>query len=266
MKPMELLNNARNFGKRNQAELMTIGAVFTMWGAIYTAYKAGPKAEKILAEKKKDLRDVAPEDKSTKRTVLWETIRELTPIVSVPIMLGGFATGLTIGSHTVSSKKIATLSAAYTMANTALHEHKEKVKEVLGEAKAQQVREAISKDHLKKAEPLKEENVQITGLGNQLCYDEYTDRYFYASAETIGKAVVKLSYDLQSEMWIDLNSFYQELNLRPCKMGEDLGWSIEHTDRGRIPVYYTAILTEDNRPCLCVQFDVDVKQQYEDRY
>ena len=78
MKPMQLLNNVRNFGRQNQAELMAIGAVFTMWGAIYTAYKAGPKAEKILAEKRKDLQDVAPEDKSTKRTVLWETVRELT--------------------------------------------------------------------------------------------------------------------------------------------------------------------------------------------
>lgn len=265
MKLPEVANSGIAFVKKNRAELLTVGSVVTLWGAIYTAYKAGPKAEKFLAEKKKDREYVDPNDKKARRTVTWETIRGMFPIVSVPIMLGGMSTACCIGSHAVSSKKIATLSAAYTLTNTALREHKDKVREVLGEAKAQQVREAISKDHLEKSkQPVDDKDVQITGMGTVLCYDEYTDRYFYSSAEAIGNAIVKISHDLINDMWVSLNDFYQELNLKPCKMGYDLGWSVDHTDRGRIPVYYTAVLTEDNRPCLCVQFDVDMRRPYSD--
>ena len=265
MKLPEVANSSIAFVKKNRAELLTLGSVITLWGAIYSAYKAGPKAEKFLAEKRKDREYINPNDKKAKRTIVWGTLRGIFPIVSVPIMLGGMSTACCIGANTVSSKKIATLSAAYTLTNTALHEHKDKVREVLGEAKAQQVREAISKDHLEKSKiPTDEKDIQITGLGNVLCYDEYTDRYFYASAESIGNAIVKISNDLISDMWVSLNDFYRELNLRPCKMGEDLGWSVDNTDRGRVPVYYTAILTEDNRPCLCVQFDVEMRRQYGD--
>lgn len=265
MKASEVANSGIAFVNKNRAELLTLGSVVTLWGAIYSAYKAGPKAEKFLEERRKDRPYVDPNDKKMMRMLKWETIQGMFPIVTVPIMLGGMSTACCIGAHTISSKKIATLSAAYTLTNTALREHKDKVREVLGEAKAQQVREAISKDHLEKSQvPVDEKDIQITGLGNVLCYDEYTDRYFYASAESIGNAIVKISHDLISDMWVSLNDFYRELNLRPCKMGEDLGWSIDYTDHGRIPIYYTAVLTEDNRPCLCVQFDVEMRRQYGD--
>ena len=261
MKLPKVANSVIAFEKRNRAELLTLGSVITLWGAIYSAYKAGPKAEKFLEERRKDRPYVDPNDKKMMRMVRWETFRGMVQIVSVPVMLGGMSTACCIGSHAVSSRKIATLSAAYTLTNTALREHKDKVREVLGEAKAQQVREAISKDHLEKSKtPVDEKDIQITGLGNVLCYDEYTDRYFYASAEAIGNAIVKISHQLISDMWMSLNDFYRELNLRPCKMGEDLGWSIDSTDRGRIPVYYTAVLTEGNRPCLCVQFDIEMRR------
>lgn len=260
---MKLVNDVKTFGKNNGAELLAVAAIFSAWGAIWTAYKAGPKAERVLEAKRKDLEDTDPEDKATKRTITWELIREMTPIVSVPIMLGAMSTGCIIGSHAINSKKIATLASAYTMASTALYEHKDKVKELFGEGKAQQVREAISKDHLEKAEVPKDENsVIVTGLGTSLCYDEYTDRYFYSSAEAIGNAIVKCSYELLNDMWVPLNDFYQELNLKPCKMGYDLGWSVDGLDHNKIPIYYTAILTDDNRPCLCIQFDVSLRESF----
>lgn len=254
------LETVKIFEQRNRETILSGLAVGGLWTSIYLAYKSGPKAEKILQEKKQDLRDTRPEDKETKRIVVWEAVKELTPVVAPTMIFGGMTTACILGSNAVSKRKIATLSAAYTLTDQALRDYKSKVRDILGESKAQQVREAISKEHLDKVDiPKEEDNIAVTGLGNTLCYDEYTDRLFYCSAEAIGKAIVKLSYDLQSDMWIDLNDFYQEINLRPCKMGNELGWSIDHSDRGKIPVYYTAILTDDNRPCLCVQFDVEVK-------
>lgn len=264
MKLMELVNNLKGFESRNRTELLTVTAIFTMWGGFYLAYKAGPKAEKIIEKRKKEFKEVDSADKKGKLVVAKDFVKDIAPVVGPPIALGLLSTGCSVKAYSESSKKIAILSAAYTMTNTALHEYKNKAREVLGDSKAQQVREAISKDHLERAKAPEEGSLDITptGLGNSLCYDEYTDRYFYASAESIGQAIVRLGYRIQSEMWIALNEFYQELNLRPCKMGNDLGWSIDDTDCGRIPIYYTAILTDNNTPCLCVQFDVSLKESF----
>lgn len=263
VKVTQFVDAVRIFEHRNRPTILTGLGVAGLWTTAYLSYKAGPRAKDILAAKRQDMNDIRPGDKETKRTVMWETVKEMVPVVGPPILLGSVSTACIIGSNTVSSHRIATLSAAYTITDTALREYKGKVTELLGEKKAQQIREAISHDHVQQSPPPEnEEKITRTGNGNTLCYDEYTDRYFYSSAEAIGEAIVKLSYDLQSEMWIELNEFYMELGLRPCKMGNDLGWSIDHTDRGRIPVYYTATLTEDKRPCLAIQFDVETRERY----
>ena len=163
-----------------------------------------------------------------------------------------------LGTLCVSNRRIATLSVACSLAETTLREHKEKLVEVLGEKNAQKVREAISKEKVTNNKTPEPTQIINTGGGDTLCYDEYSGRYFYSSPEKIGEAIVKLSYDIQSEMWVELNRLYVELGLKGVKMGDDLGWSVDHTDRGRIPVYYTAILTENNRPCIAMQFDVEV--------
>lgn len=258
-----LFNSVMRFGHDNQAEILSALAITGLWTSMWLSYKAGPRAEKVLESKRKDLSDADPKDKKTRRTVIFEGVKELVPVIGPPLATGIISTVCVVKSTKYSRGQIATLSAAYAIKDAALREHKEKARELLGESKAQQIRESISKDHIGNVVIPKDDSaIPRTGLGDTLCYDEYTDRLFYCSAEAIGKAVVKLSYDLQSEMWIDLNDFYQEINLKPCKMGNDLGWSVDKSDRGRIPVYYTAILTDDNRPCLCIQFDVDVKERY----
>ena len=257
----EMFTSVKTFEQKNRAEILTFCSVVGLWTAIVTTYKAAPRAQEILRIRGEDFRDTDPKDHKTKRTIALETIRDLTPVIAPPIIAGAVTTGCIIGSNSVQRNRLATLSAAYTFADARLRDYKTKMNETLGDSKAQRVREAISKEHLKN-NPLTEKTAIIaTGLGDQLCFDEYTAKYFYCSAEAIGQAMLKLSYRLQSEMWIDLNEFYDEIRLPMCKMGNDLGWSIDDSDKGRIPVYYTAILDDYNRPCLCVQFDVSIRER-----
>lgn len=252
-----------DFEHRNRATILTSLGIVGLWSTAWIAFRAGPQAERIIEAKKKDFEDILPEDKETKRVVIWEAVKEMTPVVLPPVILGGISTACIIGSNTVSSKKIATLSAAYTVADSALKTYKSKVSDVLGEKKAQQIKEAISKERVSvNPPPENDDQIIFTGNGDVLCYDEYSGRYFYSNADKIGASIIKLSYDIADEMWISLNEFYIEIGLPEVKMGDDFGWRIDRLDHGLLPISYTATLTDDKRPCLSIQYDVALKDWF----
>lgn len=254
----ETLGTVMKFEKQHRATILCGLGVAGLWATAWKAFKAGPVASKIIAEKRKDMEDVRPGDKKARRTVAKEAVVELAPVLAPPILLGGVSTACIIGSNTVSNRKIATLSAAYTITDNAFREHKEKFAEILGEKRAQQVREAVSRDHVQNNPPPEDESkIVTTGTGDVLCYDEYSGRYFYSNAEKIGEAIIKLSHDIQTEMTICLNDFYYEIGLPFIKMGDEFGWNVDHTERGMIPIHYTATMTPDKRPCIAVQFELE---------
>lgn len=258
----DVWDSVLNFEHRNRAAILTSIGVAGLWSTAWMAYRAGPRAEKILEEKRKDMRDILPEDKKTKRVVVMETIKELFPVIFPTVLLGGVSTVCIIGSNTISSRRIAALTTAYTVTDSALKTYKSKVSDILGEKKAQQIKEAISKERVLNNPPESEEQIIHTGNGDVLCYDEYSGRYFYSNADKIGAAVVKLSYDIADEMWISLNELYFELGLPEIKMGDEFGWRFDRLDHGLLPISYCAILTEDKKPCISVQYDVALKDHF----
>ena len=253
---MTKLDWLKEFGQKNKPTILAGMAVVGVWVTVYHAFKAAPVAEEIVAGYKRDFKEAEKEDKPR---VAVDTIKEVTPVVAPPIIFGALTTACIIGSHEVAMKRLATLSVAYTLVEESSRNFRNKLEEV-DRAKAQRVRELVAKDHMEDvASP--DEFVETTGNGNVLCYDEYTDKYFYSCAESIGEAILKVSYRLQSEMWVSLNDFRFELGLKPCKMGDDLGWNIDKVSGGRIPVYYTAMLTDTKQPCLVVQYDVQLRER-----
>lgn len=258
---MEFLEKAKKQFLRNQTTWLDGIAIVGFWATAAMAFRAGPIVRDILVEKNQDMRDCDPDDKEAKRTVMWETVKETVPVMAPVILAGGASTACALWSNAISSRQIATLSAAYAAVASSSREWKKKLEEI-DKAKAQRVRELVSKDRNDENPPPEDDSlVEVTGRGNVLCYDEYSGRHFYSSAEAIGEAIVRLSYRIQSEMWVSLNDFYFELGIKPVKMGDDLGWNVDNTDRGRVPIYYTAVLTDDNRPCLSVQFDVEIRNR-----
>ena len=88
---------------------------------------------------------------------------------------------------------------------------------------------------------------------------------FYSTAEKIKQAIVKCSSDVQQDMWVSLNEFYDEINspqLEHIPMGDDLGWNVEDTCRGQLPITLTALLTDDGKPCLCIDYDISIRDDF----
>lgn len=262
----ELFGKGMQFANEKSPEILTGLALVGLAGTAVAAYKTGLAADAILKKRKEDLEIVEKGDKEARKAVNQECAKKLAPKLIPPVIFGVATGACILGSHTASTRKIAVISAAYSAAETSIKDLNGKMKEILGESKTQQIKDAVTKDKLKKdgGDP-KEETVILTGDGTVLCKDMYSGRYFRSNAQKIKQAINKLSYDIITDMWIGLNDFYEEIGLPQIPLGDNLGWDIEDTDRGKLPITVTAILSEDDTPCLCVDYDVFISRDFQTR-
>ena len=264
---MDKLSNYWNtFLKVTEKKTPTILTAFGVLGVFKTAkmaYNAGMRSTPILEASRRDLEDVRPSNKETKREIIKDTVKDMAPIVVPPIAMGIATSACIIGAHKVSSKRIATLSAAYTLTETAFKDYKSKAEEVIGRQKAQQVREAISKDKVEKNPPPKDTSqIVMTGDGDVLCMDSYSGRYFRSNAQKIGSAINQLSRDVMSWQYVSLNDFWDLIGLQRLPMGDDFGWNVDDCPKGMLPISTTAVLTSDGQPCLCVDYDASLRSDF----
>lgn len=274
-KVTEWLEKAEIFTRKNSPVILTGLAIAGVIATAYSAYKAGPRAEKILEEYRKDMRDCHPRDKEAKRAVVGEMVKKMIPVMAPPIIMGGTTIACVVGSHSISSRRIAVLSAAYSLSESTVKNLNSKMEEMLGEKKARAIKDSIMKDKLRETEEKKDQklfgdgSVIIPDNGYVLCKDLHSGRPFYSTAEKIKQAIVKCSSDVQQDMWVSLNEFYDEIGspqLEHIPLGDDLGWNAEDTIRGQLPITLTAILTDDGKPCLCVDADISIRRDYRNLY
>lgn len=264
------LEKAEVFTKKNSPAILTGAAIVGVLSTAYSAYKAGLRADKILKVYREDMKDCHPKDRDAKRAVIGEATKKMLPVVAPPVIMGVATISCIVGSHSVSSRRIAALSAAYSLSESTVKNLNSKMEEMLGEKKSRAIRDSIMKDKLradaeKDKKILSDTNFVIPGDGTVLCKDLYSGRFFYSNAERIQQAIAKCSYDVISDMYISLNDFYRAIDspqLESIPMGDELGWNVDDTQNGKLPIYLTPLLTPDNKPCLCVEYDMGVRSDY----
>lgn len=261
MKIKSALKNLFSSSKEN-GEVILAG--MTLIGILSTgvaAYRAGLKAHDILEQYKKEMEDVEPGDKETKRKITKETTIKMAKVVAAPIIVGAVTSGCCVGSLKVGQKKIVMLTAACKVAERSVHDLDSKMKEVLGIKKAREIRDSIMKDKVD-ANPLKvAPETIITNNGDILCYDKYSERYFASNAMKIESAIRQVSRDCTVQMEATLNELYYAINspqLTETKYGDTVGWEPDMLEgyEELLPISISAQLTEDKRPCLCLDYDV----------
>lgn len=258
-------------GKKKSPEILTSFVLLGVVATAYYSYKAGLKSDAVLEyhkNRKEELRseliktnDMATYKKEVKE-LNKETTKKIAPVVAPAVVMGAITMGCAVGSNMIHSKRIAVLSAAYTLSERTLSELNKKMTSTLGEKKTKEIKDAVVQERILQNPP-KDYEIINTGYGDVLCMDYYSGRYFRSSAQKIGEAVNELSSRIISEMYVSLNDFYELLNVPRVPMGEDFGWSIDDTDRGRLPISFdSAVLTADNRPCLSVEYDIRPRDDF----
>lgn len=261
-KAMQLANDVWSMAQKKSPAILSGLSVAGIVATAWYSYQAGKKVPDILERRRKDLKDVKPGDREARKAVNKEAIKDLLPAVAPPVVMGGTTVACVIGSNTISTKRIKALSAAYAISESAVKELNGKMIEVLGERKARDVKDAIVKDHLEKREPIKESQVIVTGDGDVLCMDSFSERVFKSNALKLEQIITKLSVDCQQDMSVSLNDLYFELGLRQINSVEDFGWSVDDLVKGRLPISISAQFTEDQRPCLCLDYDVKLRRDF----
>ena len=225
-------------------------------------YKSAPKIKKRIDDCKEDLKK-SPDEK--KQEIITDCVKDVA-IEAVPTVLTvGATTACIIGSNRASAKKIATLSAAYNLTKVAADKWQEEAAKLLKEEGINKVKQTVTSKKVKENVEnidIEEDTAEYTGNGTVLCKDEYSGRLFYSSPEAIEQAINELSYRILNEMYVSVNDFYETLGISQNRMGDDFGWNITDTDRGRLPITLTSALTKNKRPVLFVSYDVSLRADY----
>lgn len=231
---------------KNAPTILTIAAVVGVVATSVMTAKAAPKAKEILD----DIHE--REEEQGEKIPAAEKIKEVAPVIAPPMLMGAATVACIVGSNVAAAKKIEGLTTAYGIAKEALSNYEAATKEVVGEKKALDVKDTAQKKLVENNPPSKAGNdIYITGRGNVLCYDPYSGRYYRSNFESIRKSVNDLNYRMRDEMWVTLNDLYDELGLPQIKVGESLGWNI---NCGNIEIQHTAMVTENDEPCLVIDF------------
>lgn len=231
--------------------LMAVGTAGMITTTIL-AVRATPKALKLMEAKKKEEQkeELAPVE-TVKATWKCYIPAAITGIASITCL---------IGSASVSARRTAALAAAYQIADATLNDYKEKIVEVVGERKAEEVRAKVGEKKLEKT-PVDQGNVIMTGNGKTLCMDYFSGQPFESDIDTIKRAINEINAGMIRDTfgYVSLNDVYDELGLRHTEMGEELGWNIVD---GTIDVEFTASIASDGRPCIVMHFERAPKYKF----
>lgn len=240
---------------KHSPEILTGIGIAGMITMTVMAVKATPKALDIMTDIKNQHKD--DEDK---KEIGKAIVTKVAPVYIPAAITGALSVACIIGANSVNTRRNAALATAYTLSENALKEYQNKVVEVIGEKKEKTIKDAIAKDHVD-SNPVKNCEVLVTEKGNTLFYDNISGRYFTSDIEKVKKIVNELNRKMLSEMYISLNELYYELGLRCTEQGNELGFNIND---GLIDMEFSAILSEDERPCVALSYRVAPRYGYSD--
>lgn len=240
-----------NVLSQNSPTILTGVAVAGLIGTVGFGIKATPKALDyvILEENLKG-------DYLTKREIIKATWKCYIPTA----ILGATTIGCIIGANKVNLRRNAALASVFSITEATLKEYQSKVVETIGEKKAGEIQEEITKDIIKNNPP-KDGQVILTGKGETLCLDVLSGRYFKSDIEKLRKTENDLNSRMLKDDFISLNDVYYEFGLDPTKLGDEMGW---HQEDGLIYFEFSSQLA-DGVPCMVIDYQITPHYDYMDR-
>lgn len=220
-------------------------------GTVTTAYLAGRasfKAAELIIVEQDDRGDWIPPKEQLQ--LVWT--------LYIPAVGAGVITVASIiMANRIGTRRAAALAAAYTLSEKAFAEYKDKIVETIGAKKEQAARDAIAQDRVD-AYPPDSSQLVMVGTTDVLCYDMFTGRYFQSSMETLRQAQNDLNYSILNNGYASLSDFYSLIGLSTTASSEEVGWTLDKL----LELRFSSVLSEQNQPCLAVDFAVAPVRNY----
>jgi hypothetical protein len=236
-----LIKHGEKIVKEHSTTLLAgVGVAGTIATSVLTA-KATVKAVRVVED------DLVAQDISSGPVTKTEIVKAVWPLYIPPIGVGAVTIASIVMANRLSIRQTAAMAAAYSLSEKSFQEYRDKVAEKLGSNKEQAVRDEVAQDRVKNNPP---DGLIIVGHGDVLCFDMLSGRYFNSSVETIRKAQNDMNYKIANEMYVSLSEFYDEIGLKANMFSDEVGFNIDN----RIEVCFSTVMSEDDRPCVAIQF------------
>lgn len=227
----------------------TILTAMGVTGTVVTAYltgRASVKAADMIRYEKETMDVEEFRELETKEKILL-TWKEFIPAVGI----GALTITCIISVNRIGMRRTAALAAAYSLTEKAFDEYKSKVVERMGDSREQRLRDEIAQDQVIR-KPLANNEVILTGNGDVLCYDSITGRYFLSQVETLRRAQNDINHQVLTTGYASLYNFFELVNLPSTPYSHEVGWNMDSL----MEVKFSAVLAEDGRPCMSINYDV----------
>ena len=188
----------------------------------------------------------------SKKAETKETTKEKIIAYAPAIARGVGTVGCIVGSHHISAKEIAALTATCTYLTANRAKIEKTIKEKFGDDALTQVNNEVAQETLKNEskKTIKKEGqtVEETGYGNLLFVDMYLGRKFRSSLEHVEKAEHLLNNEFHNGNYVCMNDFYRYLGIEPSIAGDKFGWPADedyYDYNLETPIEFDNIKSED---------------------
>lgn len=224
----------------NSPTILTVAAVAGVLTTVYLVAKAAPKVHTDIINEQSERTD---ELDLTDKVLL--TYKHYIPAT----VTGGITIACIIGANTINMKRTSALAGAVGLSELAFKSYRDKVVEHIGDKKEERIHDDVMQDVVTR-NPVSDNQVIITGNGNALFLDNYSERYFDSDMESVRRAVNDINEQIFREDSASLNDFYNRIGIKGSKVGDDVGW----TQTNKLEIRYSAALTDDGRPCVVLDY------------
>lgn len=243
MNASDFFANVTKTLKSNSPEILTALGVSGVITTSYLVGKASYQSAEIIRKYDKKSVKLDPKQKFKAHTKLvWK--------LYIPAGISGVVTiGCIIGSTKLNSKRTAAAVTAYSVAERAFSEYKEKVIEEVGKGKERKIRDELAQDRVIDKPPPSE--VVVVAGGHVLCCELFTHRYFRSDMEALRKAQNELNALIISQIYVSLDEFYDIIGLAYTSNSSNVGWNSDKM----MELQFSTVISESGEPCLAFDYN-----------
>lgn len=251
----KIVQDLGQFIDHNAPSILTGVAVTGVFTTTIMAIDATPKALRML-EIAEENRVSADGKNSLDLPLDNRDILRITWRCYAPAALSGLITiSAIVGANSINIRRQAVLASAYSILDIALREYQERVIDMVGEKKAEEIEGAIVQAHLDQ-KPIEHAQVILSNTGDFLMYDDLSGRYFRGSIELVRRAVNDFNEEiLNGDSYKPLNDFYFAIGLPDVEIGNNMGWDLETI----LKVDFHAKIATDGEPCVVLKYKTTPK-------
>ena len=161
-----------------------------------------------------------------------------------------------VASTKISTGRNVALAGAASIAEKTLYDYQQKVIDILGKEKSNEIRDQIAKDRIQEidtihASVVENEVICERGTGNTWIYDPITDRKWKSDLETVRAAMNDFNHDLIGGIYGTLNDWYYCLGIKGTTIGDDLGWCSDKL----LDIRFAAMVLDNGEPAIVLDYE-----------